>query len=290
MLPVVTTAIPITGYDADDTGVNMRTAALRKAWIRALLLTLWVLLAAGAELAQAQEVSLGPGDIVRVSVYGQDDLETVVRISSDGTIAFPLLGTVNVGGLTVRDAEQRIADELARRQLVRDPQVTVFVESSRAAEVESVTILGNVSRPGRYPIQAMSDAGAESVASLIALAGGLSEDAADYLVLTRIDGSDARTVKVLLRDLLERGDLSQNYVVKQGDIAFVPRMEEFFVYGEVRNPGVYRLRSGMTVIQALSASGGLTERDQDGKTRNFDVGMNDLLQPDDVLIIKEGLF
>ena len=65
----------------------------------------------------------------------------------------------------MRDAEQRIADELARRQLVRDPQVTVFVESSRAAEVESVTILGNVSRPGRYPINAMSDAGAENVAA-----------------------------------------------------------------------------------------------------------------------------
>ena len=106
---------------------------------------------------------------------------------------------------------------------------------------------------------------------------------------------------MFLRDLLERGDVSQNYVVKQGDIAYVPRMKEFFVYGEVRNPGVYRLRPGMTVIQALSASGGLSERgtdkgivvtrrSQDGKTGNIDVGINDLLQPDDVLIIKEGLF
>lgn len=279
----------------------MRTAALRFDRTIALYIALAVLLVAGAGFATAQEVSLGPGDIVRISVYGQEDLETVARISADGTIAFPLLGAVNVGGLSVRDAEQRIADELVQRQLVRDPQVTVFVESSRAAEVESVTILGNVSRPGRYPINAMSDAGAENVASLIALAGGLVEDAADFLILTRIEDGKARTVKVFLRDLLERGDVSQNYVVKQGDIAFVPRMEEFFVYGEVRNPGVYRLRTGMTVIQALSASGGLTERgtdkgivvtrrSEDGKAGNIDVGMNDLLQPDDVLIIKEGLF
>jgi polysaccharide biosynthesis/export protein len=269
-------------------------------WIR--LLALLVLLAAGLQLAMAQEVSLGPGDIIRVSVYGQDDLSSVARISADGTIAFPLLGTVSVAGLTVREAEQRIGEELARRQLVRDPQVSVFVESSRAAEVESVTILGNVSRPGRYPIQAMSDAaGAENIANLVALAGGLTQDAGDHLILTRMDGGNARSIKVALRDLFERGDLSQNYVVKKGDIAYVPRMDEFFVYGEVRNPGVYRLRPGMTVIQALSASGGLTERgtdngvvvtrrDPDGSNKTINVNMNDVLQPGDVLIIKASLF
>ncbi len=269
-------------------------------WFR--LLALAVLIAAGAHWAAAQEVSLGPGDIIRVSVYGQEDLNTVARISEDGTIAFPLLGTVSVAGLPVREAEQRIAEELSRRQLVRDPQVTVFVESSRAAEVESATILGNVARPGRYAIQAMSDsAGAENVANLVALAGGLTNDAGDHLILTRMESGNARTVKVFLRDLFEGGDLSQNYLVKQGDIAYVPRMEEFYVYGEVRNPGVYRLRRGMTVIQALSASGGLTERGTDngvsvtrrgpdGSNKNINVNMNDLLQPDDVLIIKASLF
>jgi polysaccharide export outer membrane protein len=273
---------------------------IHRLWIR--LLALLVLLAAGLQLAMAQEVSLGPGDIIRVSVYGQDDLSSVARISADGTIAFPLLGTVSVAGLTVREAEQRIGEELVRRQLVRDPQVSVFVESSRAAEVESVTILGNVSRPGRYPIQAMSDAvGAENIANLVALAGGLTQDAGDHLILTRMEGGKARSIKVSLRDLFERGDLSQNYVVKQGDIAYVPRMDEFFVYGEVRNPGVYRLRPGMTVIQALSASGGLTERgtdngvavtrrSPDGSNKTINVKMNDVLQPSDVLIIKASLF
>jgi polysaccharide biosynthesis/export protein len=273
---------------------------INRLWIR--LLALLVLLAAGLQLATAQEVSLGPGDIIRVSVYGQDDLSSVARISADGTIAFPLLGTVSVAGLTVREAEQRIGEELARRQLVRDPQVSVFVESSRAAEVESVTILGNVSRPGRYPIQAMSDAaGAENIANLVALAGGLTQDAGEHLILTRMEGGNARSIKVFLRDLFERGDLSQNYVVKRGDIAYVPRMDEFFVYGEVRNPGVYRLRPGMTVIQALSASGGLTERGTDngvavtrrgpdGSNKTINVNMNDVLQPGDVLIIKASLF
>ena len=106
---------------------------------------------------------------------------------------------------------------------------------------------------------------------------------------------------MLIQQLLEQGDLNQNHIIRDGDIAFVPHMDEFFVYGEVRKPGVYRLRPSMTVIQALSASGGLTERGSekgitlprkgpDGSNRSIKVDMNDELQPNDVLIVKEGLF
>lgn len=249
----------------------------------------------------AQEVNLGAGDIVRISVYGQKDLDTVARISADGSVTFPLLGNVALSGLSVRDAEARIASQLTDRRLVIDPQVTIFVERSQAAESESITVLGNVARPGRYPIQSTSGAGTENVAGVIALAGGLNDKAADYLLLTRTVGEDKSTIRVSLRDLLERGDLSENHAVQQGDIAFVPRMDEFFVYGEVQNPGVYRLRQSMSVIQALSASGGLTQsgsekgititrKDADGTARSIKVQMNDELQPNDVLIVKEGLF
>jgi len=104
-----------------------------------------------------------------------------------------------------------------------------------------------------------------------------------------------------LQHLLEQGDLYKNHIIHDGDIAFVPQMDEFFVYGDVRKPGVYRLRPSMTVIQALSASGGLTERGSekgitltrkraDGSNQSIKVDMNDELQPNDVLIVKEGLF
>lgn len=278
-------------------------SSLIKNWnSRFALLASIVLLSVGLQQqAHAQDVTLGPGDIVRVSVYGQKDLDTVAQVSSDGSITFPLLGSVNIAGLTVRDAERRIAGELSGRSLVREPQVTIFVERSMAAESESVTILGNVSRPGRYPIQTMSPAGSENVAGVIAMAGGLDDEAADYLLLTRTVGGEQSTLRVDLRQLLEQGDLNQNFVVQNGDIAFVPRMDEFFVYGEVRKAGVYRLRDSMTVIQALSAAGGLTDRgsekgitvtrkNTDGSNRSVKVDMNDELQPNDVLIVKEGLF
>ncbi len=269
---------------------------------RAAVFVSVVLLACGMQQESfAQDVTLGAGDIVRISVYGQKDLDTVARLSSDGSITFPLLGTVSLAGLQVRDAERKIANELSGRSLVRDPQVTLFVERSAAAESESVTILGNVSRPGRYPITAMSAAGSENVAGIIALAGGVTERAADYMLLTRTMGADQSTVRVELLQLLEQGDLNQNYAIQNGDIAYIPRMDEFFVYGEVRNPGLYRLRPSMTVIQALSASGGLTARGSekgitltrkgsDGASRSIKVDMNDELRPNDVLIVKEGLF
>lgn len=269
---------------------------------RAAMLASVLLLSVGMQqTSYAQDATLGPGDIVRVSVYGQKDLDTVAQISSDGSITFPLLGSVTIGGLPVRDAERQIASELSSRSLVREPQVTIFVERSMAAESESVTILGNVSRPGRYPIQTMSNAVSENVAGVIAMAGGLDEEAADYLLLTRTVGNEQSTLRVDLRQLLEQGDLKQNFVVRNGDIAFVPRMDEFFVYGEVRKAGMYRLREAMTVIQALSAAGGLTDRGsekgitvtrkmEDGSNRSIDVDMNDQLQPNDVLIVKEGLF
>lgn len=265
----------------------------------AVVLLAWLLAVPAA--ATAQEPVLGSGDVVLVSVYGQEDLRTTSSISADGNISFPLLGTVQIAGLTTRQAESRIAAELARRNLVRDPQVTVLVERSRATEVDLVTILGNVSRPGRYPVKATSDSEPVTVSSLVALAGGLTDKAGEVLVLTRQVDDENRTIRVDLRELFEGGDLSRNFELLEGDIAFVPQMEEFFVYGEVRNPGVYRLRPGMTVIQALSAGGGLTTRASEkgisitrvgasGQPESVKVDMNSRLQANDVVIVKEGLF
>jgi len=273
----------------------------RPVWPAYLLTLACAVLALAAQPSFAQDATLGPGDVVRVSVYGQADLQTTTSLSADGNISFPLLGTIAIGGLTTREAEEAIGAELARRNLVRDPQVTVFLERSRAAETDLVTILGHVNRPGRYPARATTDADPVNVASLVALAGGLTEKGGEELILTRRIDGEQRSVRVDLRALLEEGDLEQNHELVQGDIAYVPEMKEFFVYGEVRNPGIYRLRPGMTVIQGLSASGGLTARGSDkgisvtrrranGSLGRVKVELNDRLRPDDVLIVREGLF
>jgi polysaccharide export outer membrane protein len=259
-------------------------------------------LAAGLSgLAVAQEVRLGPGDVVTISVYGQEDLSARVRISSDGKISFPLIGQVEIAGLLPIEAEAAIARRLSQGNFVENPQVNVFVEERVTTASEMVTILGMVKQPGRFPVESASSEGAGTVIGLIALAGGLLNDAADYLILTREAGGKQQTLRVDLLDVLKSGDLSQNYDLMAGDIVFVPRMDVFYIFGEVERPGSYRLERDMTVMQAISVGGGLTQyanekdlaikrRGNDGQMMDIRVGMTDLLQPDDVLTVDASGF
>ena len=248
----------------------------------------------------AEETRLGAGDVVRISVYGQNDLGTTARIGNGGEITFPLIGEVKIGGLSTREAENAIAGLLAQRNIVKDPQVTLFVEQRHSAERDSVTILGQVKLPGRFASETLSEGGAATIVGLLALAGGVSDSAADHLIVTRKEGGEQKKYDVDLVALLEDGDLAQNYSLIAGDVVFVPRMDVFYVYGEVHNPGRFRLERDMTVMQAIAVSGGLTprasEKDLTLKRRNGDkiesrsVQLTEVLKPDDVLYVKEGIF
>lgn len=255
----------------------------------------------GALPAAAQDVDLKPGDVVRVSVYGQDDLETTVRISQDGNISFPLIGEVSLQGLSVRAAEQRLEQRLAGGQFVTNPQVTIFVEERFSTTGELVTVLGAVNRPGRFEVSSLSNEGAESVVGVLAMAGGVSENAADYILLAKNDSGGSANLRIDLNALIRAGDLSHNHPVAGGDILLVPRMEVVFVYGAVASPGRFRLEPGMTVRQAISVSGGLTERgtekglsvrrrDANGGARTVDVRLEDTLIANDVVVVNESLF
>ncbi len=268
---------------------------------RSFGVVLAVLAAGLSGLAVAQEVRLGPGDVVTISVYGQEDLNTRVRISSDGKISFPLPGQVQIAGLLPIEAEAEIARRLSQGNFVENPQVNVFVEERVTTVSEMVTILGMVKQPGRFPVESASGEGAGTVIGLIALAGGLLNDAADYLILTRETGGKQQSLQVDLLDMLRSGDLTQNYDLVARDIVFVPRMDVFYIFGEVERPGSYRLERDMTVMQAISVGGGLTQyanekdlaikrRGNDGQMMDIRVGMTDLLQPDDVLTVDASGF
>jgi polysaccharide biosynthesis/export protein len=274
---------------------------LNRLFLRVFGVILAVLLAGLSSRAVAQEVRLGPGDVVTISVYGQKDLDTRVRISSDGKITFPLVGQVAIAGLVPVEAEAEIAQRLSEGNFVRNPQVNVFVEERVTTVSELVTILGMVKQPGRFPVESASNEGAGTVIGLIALAGGMLSDAADYLILTRRTGGKQQSLRVDLLDLLKSGDLTQNHDLMAGDIVFVPRMDVFYIFGEVHQPGSYRLERDMSVMQAISVGGGLTQyasekdlaikrRADDGRMMDIRVGMTDLLQPDDVLAVDASGF
>lgn len=237
---------------------------------------------------------LGTGDMVRVTVFQQPDMTTETRVSEAGTITFPLIGAVSVGGATVKQAEERIASLLRSRGFVKDPQVNVTLIQFKSRQI---SVLGHVNRAGRY---ALED-GTYYVTDAIALAGGAAPDAADSVTLVRQRDGKAITLEIDIPALFRSNGAMVNPEVIGGDTIFVDRFQYFYIYGEVQRPGVYRLEKGMTLMQALSVGGGLTlraskkdiqvnRRGRDGKVMTFTSQLNDPLLPDDVVYVKESLF
>ncbi len=270
--------------------------------LRTFSVAIFILLLTGPAAVYAQaDATLGAGDVVRIAVYGQDDLETVSRITEQGAIIFPLIGQVKIAGLSNRQAEALIEKGLSEGQFVRNPQVSIFVEQRIREENDVVTVIGQVKKPGRFAVDSLSDEGAQSIAGVLALAGGVGDDAADYLILARQREGSTDNIRVDLVALLRNGDLSQNYDLQGGDIVLVPAMDVFYVYGQVEKPGRYRLERGMTIMQAISVSGGLTMRGTEKglslrrRADNGDIvsvksALNDELLPNDVVVVDESLF
>jgi polysaccharide biosynthesis/export protein len=252
-----------------------------------ILLCLWSLGAYGDE-----SYRLGPGDVVRISVYDHPDLDTVVRIEEDGSVAFPLVGLISLGGMTAREAERSVEEALTRMEIVKFPQVMLIVD---AYQSKQVSVLGHLRKPGMYTITRKS-----TVLDLVSQAGGVSEGGGDVAILTRIvDGTPQRTV-VELTPILEGEHNAIDPEVVNGDKIFVPAMDTFFIYGQVNRPGMYRVEPNMTVMHALAVAGGLTDK---GTERGITVyresgeGMQgvaaelaDGIRSGDVVYVKESLF
>lgn len=243
--------------------------------------------------AHADEMVLGGGDVVKISVFGNPDLAVETRVSDSGFITMPLVGQVGVAGLSTAMAETKIATMLERGGFVKKPQVNLLITVLTS---QQVSVLGQVNRAGRYPIE-----GRRSVLDLLALAGGIAQDGGDVVtVIRKRDGKTTRD-QIDTGELMRNADMTANIDVQGGDIILVDRIPRFYIYGEVQRPGMLRLERQMTVLQALSAGGGLTvrgterglrvkRRDENGKLQTIDVKGDDLLRPNDVVYVKESLF
>ena len=253
--------------------------------------------AASAVLAQSAataEPVLGIGDAVRISVYQNPDLATEARLSETGQISMPLIGAVAIGGLTVPAAQAKIEKLLRDGGFVNKPQVTVQTVQIRSSQV---SILGQVARPGRYPIETVGS----KVSEMIAAAGGVLPIGAD--VVTLVGTRDGKPVKldIDLPAVLQNGQAGIDATVANGDIIYVDRAPSFYIYGEVQHPGQFRLERGMTFMQALASGGGLTakgtvrgirvnRRDASGQLRSIDIDLNDAVRRDDVVYVRESIF
>ena len=263
--------------------------------LKYLFLVLCGLTAATALAAPQQPKGyiMGPGDSVKISVYQNADMLTETRISEMGSVTFPLIGPVEIGGLTPAQAEIRIAALLKAGGYVPKAQVTVLVTLFRSRQV---SVLGQVNHPGRYAIEEPS----VRLTDVLAIAGGIAPVGAESVTVIRAGESEQR-IEIDLLELFDAPVQAKNIEIGNGDTVFVPRVPVFYIYGEVQRPGAYRLERRMTVMQAISMASGLTPRGSEkglrisrrasnGATKSIVVGLEDMLLQNDVVYVKESLF
>ncbi len=252
------------------------------------------------------EYKIGPQDLLEVSVFGLDELNKTVRVSEAGNITLPLLGEIAIGGLTKNELELKLQD-LLRKDYLQNPQVTVFV---REYQSRRVSILGAVGIPGVYEL-----VGTQTLLEVIALAGSLTEEAGDEIIILRKkpDGKD-QSVRISIDDLMRKGDASLNIRLQSRDIITVPLDREvtIFVYGRVNKPGAITVRRSKipTLQRAIAQAGGfaegaskggviLTRKSGEGKEIRIKVNVKDIikgkrediqLQEDDVIYVPESIF
>jgi polysaccharide biosynthesis/export protein len=261
----------------------------------ALVLAVCAVLASAqpGKQSAAPEYKLGPGDAIKVQVYQNPDLTLEARVSETGTISYPLVGNVSIGGLSISQAEKRIADGLQRAQILKQPQVNIVLLQVRGNQV---TVLGQVQKPGRFPLETTT----VRVSDMLAAAGGVTPTGDDVLVVSgQRDGKPYRK-SIDIPTLFRGGSADDDVLLHPGDTIFVGKAPTFYIYGEAQRPGTYKIERGMNVMQALAAGGGPTPRGSerirlnrtrpDGTVVQLDPRMTDPVLPGDVLFVKESLF
>jgi polysaccharide export outer membrane protein len=244
--------------------------------------------------AQPADYALGPGDVVKISVFQNPDLSLEARVSERGSITYPLIGEVRVQGMSAAQVEKTIAEKLRTGGFVNRPQVSAHIVQFKSIQV---SVLGQVAKPGKYALEQAKN----RVSDVLAVAGGITPQGADVVTLITNEGGQERRKEVDVPALLRGSDPDKDLVVKNGDTIFVPRYPVFYIYGEVKTPGQFRLERDMTVRQAIAVGGGITlrgterglrvnRRDAEGKSTMRDISLNDRVLPDDTIYVKESLF
>jgi polysaccharide biosynthesis/export protein len=253
------------------------------------------------------EYEVGPGDVLEVNVFGNDDLSRIPTVQTSGAISLPLLGEVQVAGLTVGEVQRKITNLLAKDYLV-NPQVEVKV---REYQSQFVSVVGEVNSPGRKPIR-----GRMRLIDVLLESGGFKPSASGQVMITRVDGEfDPGQKTITVRISSSASPTSQDLVnlelpLKNGDIITALSKAFVTVDGEVNKPGRYAIESDLTVTGAVSLAGGLTRfgsnevkvrrtDPQNGKVSVFGVDLKDVrngkkpdvpLIPNDVISVGRRVF
>lgn len=233
-----------------------------------------------AQEKSSADYVLGPGDLITMTIYESEDLNTETRISSRGDISMPLLGRVTIEGLTAAEAEKKIEEALTK-DYMHTAHVSLFIKEKMN---QHITIVGAVKQPGTFETQSR-----KRILEVLAYAGGLTGSSGDTAYVTRKErnGSDNKVYLVDLKELLTRGRIDMNMLIKGGDVIFIPESDMIQVDGAVRRPGSFKIDSDMTIDSAIASAGGLANyadehdiklirKNSEGKREIVQLSMDDI--------------
>ncbi len=228
--------------------------------------------------------TLGPGDRIRLDVFNVPEYSGEFQVLVDGTINLPIIGSLPVEGLTLEGASDNISNQYAR--FLKRPLVTVSLLAPRPLKIG---VSGEVSRPGSYTVSLAESRQFPTVTQAIQLAGGTTQ-AANIRSVEILRRGQEKPIYVNLVDVLQKGDLSQDITLRDGDTVFLPTAvytngtdgsiiasstlaaqtagSKVAVVGEVSRPGTYLLKAEPTgpnstvrpptLTQAILLAGGFT--------------------------------
>jgi len=279
---------------------------MKKQFCLCIFFVLLVSIISSGQEDYSTDYKIGAKDLLEISVFGLDELNKTVRVSEKGKISLPLLGEVEVEGLTSAEVEKKLR-QLLEEKYLQDPQVTIFI---REYQSKRVSVLGAVQKPGTYELL-----GRQTVLQLISQAGGLTEDAGNEIIVIRqLHDETSTSFKIPIEDLIIKGDAKLNIPLEPNDVVniLVDRIVLVYVFGQVRRPGALQVKKSNipTLLQAIAYAGGFSERaskggvllkrtNEYGKEQNIKVNVKDIIKgkkkdiklfENDVIYVPETIF
>jgi polysaccharide biosynthesis/export protein len=212
------------------------------------------------------DYEVGAGDVLEINVFGNDDLSRIPTVQTNGAVSLPLLGEVQVSGLTIAEVKRKVTNLLAKDYLI-NPQVEVKVKEYQS---QYVSVVGEVNNPGRKPIR-----GRMRLLDALIESGGFKATSSGDVMITRTDGSfddgkKAITVRISASATIQ-DQINLELRLKNGDIISALPKAFVTVDGEVNRPGRYAIEADLTLTGAVSLAGGRTRFGSSGaKVRRID--------------------
>jgi polysaccharide export outer membrane protein len=240
------------------------------------------------------DYQLAAGDSIRVQVFQNPDLTIDARVSEKGSITYPLIGEIVLGGLSIAAVEKKIADALQQGGFIQNPQISVLLTQIRGNQV---AVLGQVNRPGRFPLETANT----RLSDMLANAGGTTAVGDDVAIVIGQRNGQTFQKKIDIASIFLNGKPQDDLILQGGDSIYVHRAPVFYIYGETQRPGAFRIERDMTIMQALATGGGPTTRgtenrlrlhrkNMDGSVVQMTPKLTDPVLPNDVIYVNESLF